>query len=171
MFYNAVLVSAAQQNESAIFTHISLLPWIFFPFRSPQSTGNINTLLYACVRVCAKSLQSCLTLCDPMDSTLPGSSVHGILQARTLKWVSCPPPGDLPDPGIEPVSPATPALQADSLLLRTGEALSIVYIISTVCTCQSQSPNSSHPSFPPWYVPVFKRLLQISHMSTFSFLV
>jgi len=106
-----------------------------------------------------------------LHSLLPGSSVHGILQARTLKWVSCPPPGDLPDPGIEPVSPATPALQADSLLLRTGEALSIVYIISTVCTCQSQSPNSSHPSFPPWYVPVFKRLLQISHMSTFSFLV
>ena len=115
MFYNAVLVSAAQQNESAIFTHISLLPWIFFPFRSPQSTGNINTLLYACVRVCAKSLQSCLTLCDPMDSTLPGSSVHGILQARTLKWVSCPPPGDLPDPGIEPVSPATPALQGTAV--------------------------------------------------------
>ena len=151
MFYNAVLVSVAQQNESAIFTHISLLSWIFFPFRSPQSTGSISTLFYACVHVCAKSLQSCLTLCDPMDCTLPASPVHGILQARTLRWVSCPPLGDLPDPGIEPVSPETPAFQADSLLLRTGEALSIVYIISTVYTCLSQSPNSSHPSFPPWY--------------------
>ena len=36
-------------------------------------------------RVCAKSLQSCLTLCDAMDSSLPGSSVHGILQARILQ--------------------------------------------------------------------------------------
>ena len=34
----------------------------------------------------AKSLQSCLTLCDPMDSSLPGSSIHGILQARVLEW-------------------------------------------------------------------------------------
>ena len=33
----------------------------------------------------AKSLQSCLTLCDPMDCSLPGFSVHGILQARTLE--------------------------------------------------------------------------------------
>ena len=34
--------------------------------------------------------QSCLTLCDPMDGSLPGSSVHGILQARILKWVAMP---------------------------------------------------------------------------------
>ena len=36
----------------------------------------------------AKSLQSCSTLCDPMDYSLPGFSVHGILQARTLEWVA-----------------------------------------------------------------------------------
>ena len=34
----------------------------------------------------AKSLQSCLTLCDPVDGSPPGSSVHGILQARVLEW-------------------------------------------------------------------------------------
>ena len=38
----------------------------------------------------AKSLQSCLTLCYPMDHSLPGSSVHGILQARILGWVAMP---------------------------------------------------------------------------------
>ena len=38
--------------------------------------------------LCAKSLQSCLTLCDPMDCSLPGSSVHGVLQARILEWVA-----------------------------------------------------------------------------------
>ena len=36
----------------------------------------------------AKSLQSCLTLCDPIDGSLPGSTVPGILQARTLEWVT-----------------------------------------------------------------------------------
>ena len=53
-----------------------------------------------------------LTLCDPMDCSLPGSSVRGILQAGILEWVSMPSPGDLPNPGIKPRSPA---LQADSL--------------------------------------------------------
>ena len=43
------------------------------------------------VCVCAKSLQSCLTLCDPMDCRLPDSSVHWILQARKLEWVAMTP--------------------------------------------------------------------------------
>ena len=56
--------------------------------------------------------QLCPTLCDPMDCSLPGSSVHGIIQARMLEWVAIPFPGDLPDPGIKPRSLA---LQAGSL--------------------------------------------------------
>ena len=47
-----------------------------------------------------------------MDCSLPGSSIHGIFQARILEWVPCPSPGDPPKPGIEPWSPT---LQADSL--------------------------------------------------------
>ena len=43
-----------------------------------------------------KIAQSCSTLCNPMDYT-----VHGILQARILKWVAYPSPADLPDPGIK----------------------------------------------------------------------
>ena len=58
----------------------------------------------------AKSIQSCPTLCDPMDCSPPGSSVHGILQARYWSGLPCPPPGNLPDPGIEPVSLVSPAL-------------------------------------------------------------
>ena len=38
----------------------------------------------------AKSLQTCVTLCDPMDCSLPGSSVHGVLLARILAWVAMP---------------------------------------------------------------------------------
>ena len=37
--------------------------------------------------------QLCLTLCDPMDCSLPGSSIHGIYQARILGWIAIPPPG------------------------------------------------------------------------------
>ena len=56
--------------------------------------------------------QSCPTFCDPMDCNLPGSSIHGIFQARVLEWVDISSPGDLPGPGIEP---RFPALQADTL--------------------------------------------------------
>ena len=57
----------------------------------------------------------------PMDHSLLGSSVHGILQARILKWVAVPPPGHLPNPGIEPVTLASPALQAGSLPTEPSE--------------------------------------------------
>ena len=46
--------------------------------------------------MCAKSLQSCPTLCDPLDCSLPGSSVQGILQARILEGVAIPFSGQLP---------------------------------------------------------------------------
>ena len=65
-------------------------------------------ILFVCLFL--KSLQSCLTLCDPMDCSPPGSSVHGILQARILEKVACPSPGDLPHPGIKPTSLTSPAL-------------------------------------------------------------
>ena len=57
--------------------------------------------------------QSWPALCHPVDCSPPGSSVHGILQAGILEWVTIPLPGDFPDPGIKSGSPA---LQADSLL-------------------------------------------------------
>ena len=57
----------------------------------------LNHLMKVCqsriwrkVCVCAKSLQLCLTLWDPMNCSPPGSSVHGILQARILEWVAMP---------------------------------------------------------------------------------
>ena len=59
-------------------------------------------------------VQWCPTLCDPLDCSPPGSSDHGILQARMLEWVAIPSPGDLPDPGIK----LRFALQADCLPLE-----------------------------------------------------
>ena len=86
---------------------------------------NLNThdpklpFLWPCMH--AKSFQSCPTLCDPMDCSLPGSSVHDIFQARILMWVDIsflspspstphPHPGDLSDPGIKTASLISPAL-------------------------------------------------------------
>ena len=53
-----------------------------------------------------------------MDYSPPDPSVHGIFQARILEWVAIPfSARDLPDSGIEPASPVSPALHMDSLLL------------------------------------------------------
>ena len=51
--------------------------------------------------ICSVTLL-CLTVCDPMDCSLPGTSVLGISQARILEWVAISYSGDLPNPGIEP---------------------------------------------------------------------
>ena len=56
--------------------------------------------------------QSCLTLCDPMDCSLPDSSVHGIFQARVLEWIAISFSRGSSRPGIETRSPP---LQADTL--------------------------------------------------------
>ena len=55
-----------------------------------------------CVCVC-KSLQSCPALCGPVDCSLSGSSTHGDSPGKNT-GLPCPPPGDLPNPGIEPSS-------------------------------------------------------------------
>ena len=98
-------------------THILILslPFSFISFGSrnhvflnslslvPRDTG------YSVRLVCLVA-QSCPLLCDPVDCSPPGSSVHGILQARYRSGLLCPSPGDLPNPGIKPRSPT---LQAD----------------------------------------------------------
>ena len=58
----------------------------------------------------AKSLQSYLTLCEPMDYSLPGFCAWGFSRQEYWSGLLCPPPGDLPDPGIEHASLLSPAL-------------------------------------------------------------
>ena len=65
----------------------------------------------------AKSLQPCLTLCNPMDSSLPDSSDHGILQARIQESVAMPSSRGSPNPGIEPDPLCLLRWQAGSLPL------------------------------------------------------
>ena len=103
--------------------------------------------------VCAKSLQSCLTLCDPMDCSPPGSSVHGIFQQEYWGGLPCPPPGDLPDPGIEPTSLTSSALAGrffttsaswEALPHHTAAAAESLQSCLTLCDpIDSSSPGSS----------------------------
>ena len=107
------------------------------PWGSPSKSTVVDCpFLLQCRKVKRESeiAQLCPTLCDPMDFSLPGSSVHGILQARN-HWsglpfpspgcceqmyalMQCPAaPGDLPKPGIKSRSPA---LQADALPKAPG---------------------------------------------------
>ena len=76
--------------------HIVLFPSLFLSF----------------LNICAKLLQSYLTLCYPMDYSPPGSSVHGDSPGKNTGGLPYPPPRDHPNPGIKPRSPT---LQVDSL--------------------------------------------------------
>ena len=58
--------------------------------KCPSTEERIKKMWYKDTSKCAKSLQSCPTLCNPMDYSPPGSSVHVILQARILEWVVMP---------------------------------------------------------------------------------
>ena len=65
---------------------------------------------YCQLTMCA---QCCLTFCDSLDYRLSGSSVHRIFYATIQSGLPCPPPGDLPDPGIEATPPVSPTIQGD----------------------------------------------------------
>ena len=91
------------ESEGCIlFTAVSPIPTTVMHNRCSINTGEPISLT-------SEVAQSCWTLCDPMDCSLPGSSLHGILQARILEWAAISSPGDLPDSGIEHRCPALPA--------------------------------------------------------------
>ena len=102
--------------------------------KTPKWTSVPNTVTradqlhihYMCV--CTQSL-SRVWLCEPLGYSLPGSSVHGIIQARILERVAIS-SGRYSHPGTKPVSPGSPALQSDSLLLshQGSPCISFTYV-------------------------------------------
>ena len=72
-----------------------------------EALEDLRTISLVCV--CTVT-QLCPTLWDHTDWSPPGSSLHGIVPARTLEGLPFPPLGDPPDPGIEPTSPGSPVL-------------------------------------------------------------
>ena len=86
--------------------------------------------MLACVH--AKLLQSCLTLCDPMDHSLAGSSVHRILQTRILEWITMPSTRETSCPGIKCTSLVSPALTSMFFTSSaTWEALECIMLCET----------------------------------------
>ena len=96
-----------QQDKTPIYRYHSLKP-------NNQIKLNIIQRVYQCyctdLCVGAKLFQTCLTLGDLMDCSLPGSSIHGILQARILGWVAMPSSKGSSRPRIKLLSLASPAL-------------------------------------------------------------
>ena len=82
--------------------------------------------------------QSCPTLCNPMDCSPPGSSVHETFQARILERSPFSSPGDLPNPGFEPRSPV---LQADSLPTELQGKPHTVLQSKAKCLLQGNEPR------------------------------
>ena len=105
---------------------------------------------------------SCVQLFETLwtIACLPGSSVHGILQARALEWVAMPSSRDLPNPGIKLTSLMPPALAGGfSIDSTTWETPSILYMASLPNVCQSQPPI--HPT-PPLGIQMFFLYLSVS---------
>ena len=110
-----------QNNEDSLL----LFPYIYIP---------------CTVHVCAKSFQPCPTLCNPMDYSPPGSSVHGLLQQAYWSGLPCPPPGDRPDPEIKSMFLVSPPLAGVFLPLTAPvkPLLALHYLIYFVYqTCKA----------------------------------
>ena len=82
-------VESAHQEDGRLMSQNNHLIGVWMPgsFEPPEMGGSEETNHAAAA---AKSCQSCPTLCYPLDCSPPGSSVHGILQPRILKWVAIP---------------------------------------------------------------------------------
>ena len=114
-------------------------PWDSIFFETLFHSTLISNQTF-CIHVSRPVMSDCL---QPVDRNLPGSSDHGILQPRILEWVAISDPGDLPNPGTEPVSPVSPALEVDSLPMSHLESPMHVYI-------QAKSTESCFPILFSW---------------------
>ena len=81
--------------------------WVYIGVCSKCLLGAVRVKWFNSVRLKLKVLvaQLCLTLCNPIDCSPPGSSVHGFPRQEYWRGLPCPPAGDLPDLGIEPGLP------------------------------------------------------------------
>ena len=128
--------------------------------RVHQKMNIWKNVVYMCIHV--KLLQSCSTLCGPMDCSPPGSSVHGIFQARILEWFAIFFSRDLPHPGIEPESLLSPELAGRFLPRRNLWCIPLYtteysqtekgkyYVISLLCRLEAKQ---THKKKADWWLP------------------
>ena len=100
---------------------------------------HVSTLTLVCV---CSVIQLCLTFCDPIDCSLPASSVHGILRQEYGNGSLCSLPRDLPNPGIRTPSPVSPALAGGLLthLSLAGRLPAPLGLIQTTDHCFRSHP-------------------------------
>ena len=91
-----------------------------------------------CVCLIAKS---CLAL-DSRDCSLPGSSVHGVSQARILEWLPFFPPEDLPNPGIKPTSPSLEGRLFAAKLLKPYTEVYHYYVLKSISKIKLNNSNT-----------------------------
>ena len=80
------LIHVVVQQKLAQHCKATVLQFKKNPMINHNRNEHLKKSIYAAAA--AKSIQSCPTLCDPIDGSPPGSSIHGILQARVLEWVA-----------------------------------------------------------------------------------
>ena len=106
--------------------HVTIAPALYLLFLLP-GTAVVNHCTFfpgSFFCCCCLVAKFCLTLCDHMDCSLPGSSVRGVSQARILDWVAISFSRGSSDPGIKPTS----LLQADSLPLSYLGSMAHSYV-------------------------------------------
>ena len=99
------------------FTLIPLCIMLLFSYNFDTSP---ESYIFKVSAAAAKSRQSCPTLCDPIDSSPPGSALPGILQARTLEWVAI----SFPNAGLWPMTKGVK--QAQTIWINRYEARHMV---------------------------------------------
>ena len=169
---NAMTVSGEQQRDSTIHIHVSAAaaakslqscptlcdPSRRQPIRLPRpwdspgkNTGVGCHFPLQCMKVKSESevAQSCPTLSDPMDRSLPGSSIHGIFQARVLEWgaIAFSDTCIYSPPNFPPIQAATNIEQ--SSMCYTGGPCWLCILNIAVCTCPFQTPQLYLLSMPP----------------------
>ena len=126
-----------------------------------RSTGGSAVSLGA-----TPSLQSCLTLCEPMDHSPTDSSVHGLLQAEYWSGLPFPTPGDLPNPGIQPESLSCPGLAGGFFTTSaTWEEIPSVQFSSVAHSCPTLRPQGLQHTRLPCPSPT-PRVYSKSHASS-----
>ena len=143
---------------------------ILYPATLPSSLMSSRSFLvmslgFSLYEWVSEVAQLCLTLCDPMDCSLPGSSVHGIFQARVLEWGAISFSRGLHNPGSEPRSPA---LQADAL---QSEPPGKPFLC--IVSCYQPTGTVLPLSFPIW-IPFISKSLNFDEVQVtffFSFVV
>ena len=136
MYFNWRWLSQPWMPEQRRSIHPREHCWATRGMGSDTQTGRVS--LQGIITV--KPLHSCQTLWDPVDCVTPGSSVRGIPRQEYRSGLPCTPPGDLPDPGIEPVSLTSPALAGGFFTTRTTS--------ETPCWAKQPIPKGSSPWIP-----------------------